>query len=867
MTAWPERLGIGDRVRLDGRAFTITGLAGRQLTLVDAFGAEVQADVGAVLVSTDFKVLDQGDPRVPVEQDWPSPAAREQALWWQRHIVEVMTGLPPGAPSDTRPRPEYDPALCTLGEREAAKAVELLAQGVHGASVRSLRRRRQRYQAEGIFGLVDGRAGRREEVGARWDYRVREALQVAVSELPDRRRFTVEGLRRRVAALVEQRHSVEGVALPSRSAFHRLYAEAVGAGLLEGRVFTYPGQRSSHWPGRYVVLDMVRLPSPLGAFGHQDLPEIVIAVDADSACVLTAAVHRDRRTLDGAALLARMAVPADVRAQWVGGHRLPDATLAPGEAPLIRPQTIGVAGMPASLRGFSQACTRLGVRIRQHMPRVTGREQHVDLLIACMADQLADLLGSGEGMALEDVQARVDEWVLRVWPHTRLGARAKEVAVPGAETPAQRYTALVAQAGWLATPWSPDAFADLLPRATRAISPMGITLHGCIYNSSELQQSWASPPSGIRAVAEVRWDPYDFQRVWLGTPDGRWLTVPLCTGRRPSSLPPSFYDRQFARFQRGETASASPSSSTRRLPTPVRASRQAATTRTWLPLQAPSSAALDAPRLAYHAQLPIHSGEVVAAAARVQELVLMNKHSTGARHGLLVHGAAATGKTTVLVESARWYNCLHPTGQGESPHRPVIQVSVPRSATPRMLLTELIRTAGVSVAAPSRVTIADLMWQARAALVASGTGLILVDEIDGRHLRAGADTSTARVLRELYDWLPVTFVFAGMDLGAADALSVWEQRRLMLVRLTGRSSKQAWHTTIAEAEAALRLRHHAAGTLPDLADHLYKITGGSIARLAYLVRSGAIRAIHDGTESLTREEFDALSGLWGSQAC
>ncbi|MGX2996007.1 Mu transposase C-terminal domain-containing protein [Streptomyces sp. JNUCC 64] len=381
-----------------------------------------------------------------------------------------------------------------------------------------------------------------------------------MSELPDRRRLTVEGLRRRVAALVEQRHGVGGVALPSRSAFHRLYAEATGAGLLEGRVFTYPGQRSSHWPGRYVVLDTVRIPSRLGALGSYGLPEVVIAVDADSACVLTAVVHRDRRTLDGAALLARMGVPDDVRARWAGDHLLPDAALPSGGAPLIRPQTVGMAGMPASLRGFSQACTRLGVRIRQHMPHVTGREQHVDLLVARMADQLADLLGSGEGMVLEDVQARVDEWVLHVWPRTRLSAGAEGFAVPGAETPAQRYTALVAQASWLATPWSPDVFADLLPRATRAISPVGITLHGCIYNSLELQRSWGSPPPGVRAVAEVRWDPYDFRRVWLDAPDGRWVTVPLCTGRRPSSLQSSFYERQFARFQRGETAPAAPSS-------------------------------------------------------------------------------------------------------------------------------------------------------------------------------------------------------------------------------------------------------------------------------------------------------------------
>ncbi|MFJ9713767.1 hypothetical protein [Streptomyces sp. NPDC101234] len=31
----------------------------------------------------------------------------DRALWWQRHLVELLTGSPPDAPAGTRPRPEY----------------------------------------------------------------------------------------------------------------------------------------------------------------------------------------------------------------------------------------------------------------------------------------------------------------------------------------------------------------------------------------------------------------------------------------------------------------------------------------------------------------------------------------------------------------------------------------------------------------------------------------------------------------------------------------------------------------------------------------------------------------------------------------
>ena len=36
-------------------------------------------------------------------------AAAAEALWWERHIVEVLRGLPPDAPPGAVPRPEYDP--------------------------------------------------------------------------------------------------------------------------------------------------------------------------------------------------------------------------------------------------------------------------------------------------------------------------------------------------------------------------------------------------------------------------------------------------------------------------------------------------------------------------------------------------------------------------------------------------------------------------------------------------------------------------------------------------------------------------------------------------------------------------------------
>jgi hypothetical protein len=37
-----------------------------------------------------------------------------EARIWERHLVEVETGLPPGAEAGTVPRPGYDPATTTV---------------------------------------------------------------------------------------------------------------------------------------------------------------------------------------------------------------------------------------------------------------------------------------------------------------------------------------------------------------------------------------------------------------------------------------------------------------------------------------------------------------------------------------------------------------------------------------------------------------------------------------------------------------------------------------------------------------------------------------------------------------------------------
>jgi len=65
-------------------------------------------------------------PGVPLPSASPLDGLPEsavaEALWWERHIAEVLRGLPPDAPLGAVPRPEYDPGLVSLTRAGAGES-------------------------------------------------------------------------------------------------------------------------------------------------------------------------------------------------------------------------------------------------------------------------------------------------------------------------------------------------------------------------------------------------------------------------------------------------------------------------------------------------------------------------------------------------------------------------------------------------------------------------------------------------------------------------------------------------------------------------------------------------------------------------
>jgi hypothetical protein len=660
------------------------------------------------------------------------------------------------------------------------------------------------------------------------------------------------------------------VSVPSRSALRRLCAE------LDGRV------RQSATTTLVEVGERVHLgvvPVPALSDQHHGGPRlrVLFALDEASGVLLTAIVGDAHERMGyGPALLARMCVPVDQRTNWITspstapGHASPHPPVS--APPVIRPRTLVVDHVSvAGIGTLRAACARSGVHMQYARQLPTDARGQVERVMAAAAGRFAAYLFSpagkparAAGWPVEQVQELLDTWLEDCWMHTPLPTGA---GFP--QTPLERYEELTAHTGRVPTPMPPEEFLHLLNSCWRVVGPGGVRLGGHFYDAPALHpmRRLVSPHGGRRPL-QVRWDPYDLRQVWLRADEDEWLVVPTAPSRiRPPSQPsiPSARAEQINACGSAVPATAdSPVGSV----TVVQAAQPAAATvveRPGMP-RLPAAQQIHAyaapeSRLAYHAQLPLSVPEVGFAVDRIEDVRILNQHADGARYGLLLHGLSGTGKTTAMLEA--WRRCAARDGhQGDEPTGGTatagLYVRLPPATSPRLLLAELARSLGVALrGSPTTVELTD---RVATAMADAGTVLVLIDEVHHLHSPGWSASTVADVVDYLCDRLPATFVFAGIgdpDSLAAKAANA-PQRRLVPVHLSDMPLGEDWQRVLSAAEAALRLRAHVSGTLPGLAGLLHERTGGNAGRLAFLLRSAAVRAIKDGSEKLTAS---LLAGL------
>jgi hypothetical protein len=568
VTGRPGGLGIGDRVRFGGRDQVVIGVSGTSVRLAGTAGEVVTVTVSGLLAAGDFAVLDSrprpGMPQVSVLDGLPAEAV-EEARWWERHIVEVLTGVPPDTAEGTVPRPEYDPGSVTLTRREQAKAAELTAAG-HPVTASAVAKRRRRYQEQGLAGMVDYRARRRMPPHGRADAAVVAAMRKAIGAAAGDSTKTAAFVFRRTREILAEDGGEAG-RLPSERTLYRLFGRleagrhTTGSARTRRSLASRPegpfGRVPAAAPGDVMQIDstpldvLVRLDD--GVTGRVDLTGII---DVATRTVTAAVLRPTTKSVDASVLLARTVTPEPMRPGWPRAMRMSESALPfrrmlsiderlehAAARPVIIPQMIVVDhGKVFVSESFKASCAFLGISF-QPARKATGTDKpHIEKMLGSVATMFAQYVSGYTGRSpeyrgrgteekavwsLPELQDLLDQWLI-VW-QTRPHDGLRDPLHPGrAFSPNEKYAALTETAGYVPLALSPDDYIELLPAAWRAVNAYGIKISRRVYDGKELNplRMQHSGVTARKGLWEVHRDPYDISRIWVRDHwNGGWITV------------------------------------------------------------------------------------------------------------------------------------------------------------------------------------------------------------------------------------------------------------------------------------------------------------------------------------------------------
>jgi hypothetical protein len=263
-----------------------------------------------------------------------------------------------------------------------------------------------------------------------------------------------------------------------------------------------------------------------------------------------------------------------------------------------------------------------------------------------------------------------------------------------------------------------------------------------------------------------------------------------------------------------------------------------------------------------------HTRLLVVATSTVQHtvtcgrrLVLLNRHTVSARRGMIVSGPAGTGKTTAITQLGRAHELLdrarHPR---VSDRIPVVYITVPPAATPRMVAVEFARFLGLPIRPRSNIT--DILESVCGVLTDARVGLVLVDELHNISLATRAGAEVADTLKYFSERIPATFVYAGINVereGLFDGTRGQQiAGRFTLIPTAPLPYNSEWQGLVATLEDSLRLHAHKPGSLTALDRYLHDRTGGMIGSLSHLIRGAALDAILTGSEEITERNLKTI---------
>jgi hypothetical protein len=282
----------------------------------------------------------------------------------------------------------------------------------------------------------------------------------------------------------------------------------------------------------------------------------------------------------------------------------------------------------------------------------------------------------------------------------------------------------------------------------------------------------------------------------------------------------------------------------------------------WQSLDEDKRLAYDEDRIAHHSRLLVVQTPAIRDVITTgRRLTHLNRAAHYGRCGLIVSGPARTGKTTAITQLGKTIEVIHQRRYPRSGSDiPVVYITVPPAATPKMIAMEFARFLGLPLSRRSNIT--DIIEAVCGVCADTKTSLICVDEIHNLNIATRAGAEATDTLKYFSERIPATFVYAGINVERAGLLSGARGEqiagRFSMVRTGPFGQGEQWATLIAALEDSLRLHRHRRGTLPQLDRYLHQRTHGMIGSLLWLIRSAAIQAVTDGTEKITRKALESI---------
>jgi AAA domain len=191
----------------------------------------------------------------------------------------------------------------------------------------------------------------------------------------------------------------------------------------------------------------------------------------------------------------------------------------------------------------------------------------------------------------------------------------------------------------------------------------------------------------------------------------------------------------------------------------------------WQGLDADKRAAYDDDRIAHHSRLLIVQTPAVRDVVTTgRRLAHLNRSAYYGRSGLIVSGPARTGKTTAITQLGKTIEVFHRRRYPRSHDDiPVIYITVPPAATPKMIAAEFARYLGLPLT--RRANITDIIEAVCGVCTDTRTSVICVDEIHNLNIATRAGAEASDTLKYFSERIPATFVLAGINVERAGLLS------------------------------------------------------------------------------------------------